>query len=240
MLLRLKEMNPLASVSVVSQSEAENLAQFALVASTGLASKQADQLDAECLAANKPHINFDSAGLYAFMLVNLGPKYEYTVKDKKEHMEYVPIQRIFASRWSNPKTFPTRQYHKVPDLFFAICALRAMDDKAAEESIDAAKRIKQDGAESANAAFTARAENVLSKLQRDRALPYDLNTSSIVSMMSALVKKHQFSPTCAVLGGLVGQEVIKVLGRKDAPILNCMFFDGSYGAAIVKKLGHDE
>lgn len=39
-----------------------------------------------------------------------------------------------------------------------------------------------------------------------------------------------------MLGGLVAQEVIKILTLKDAPLQNWLFFDGSTGAGVVQKL----
>lgn len=44
---------------------------------------------------------------------------------------------------------------------------------------------------------------------------------------------HEFSPTCAVLGGLLAQDVLKALGRRDAPTDNFFVFDGVTGQGSV-------
>jgi len=41
---------------------------------------------------------------------------------------------------------------------------------------------------------------------------------------------HEFSPVCAVLGGLLAQDVLKALGRREAPLDNFFVFDGVTGA----------
>ena len=41
----------------------------------------------------------------------------------------------------------------------------------------------------------------------------------------------QLSPVVAVLGGLIGQEIVKGLSGKDEPVQNILTFDGSEGCA---------
>ncbi|XP_078000859.1 SUMO-activating enzyme subunit 1-like isoform X2 [Glandiceps talaboti] len=47
----------------------------------------------------------------------------------------------------------------------------------------------------------------------------------------------ELSPVCAVVGGIVGQEVIKAFSGKDAPHNNFFFFDGVEGSGIVDQIG---
>lgn len=44
----------------------------------------------------------------------------------------------------------------------------------------------------------------------------------------------QLSPICAVFGGLVGAEVLKVLSGKDEPYQNVVLFDAQENAAVVQ------
>ncbi|KAF8527508.1 hypothetical protein BU17DRAFT_81694 [Hysterangium stoloniferum] len=46
----------------------------------------------------------------------------------------------------------------------------------------------------------------------------------------------EFSPVCAVLGGLLGQDVLKALGGRDPPIANLFVFDGQTGSGAVSRL----
>lgn len=47
---------------------------------------------------------------------------------------------------------------------------------------------------------------------------------------------HEFSPVCAVLGGLMGQDVLKALGGRDPPIANLFVFDGHTGSGATSRL----
>jgi len=43
-------------------------------------------------------------------------------------------------------------------------------------------------------------------------------------------------PVCAILGGVLGQEVIKAVSQKDEPICNYFYFDGLSGAGTARKI----
>ncbi|XP_069738365.1 SUMO-activating enzyme subunit 1 isoform X1 [Phaenicophaeus curvirostris] len=47
----------------------------------------------------------------------------------------------------------------------------------------------------------------------------------------------EMAPVCAVVGGVLGQEVVKALSQRDPPHNNFFFFDGIKGNGIVERLG---
>ncbi|XP_068601262.1 SUMO-activating enzyme subunit 1 [Brachionichthys hirsutus] len=47
----------------------------------------------------------------------------------------------------------------------------------------------------------------------------------------------EMSPVCAVVGGVLGQEVVKALSQRDAPHRNFFFFDGRAGSGMVDYFG---
>lgn len=51
---------------------------------------------------------------------------------------------------------------------------------------------------------------------------------------------HFFPPTLAILGGLLAQDVLRALSRKDSPITNLLVLDSMGGAASVGRWGMDE
>lgn len=65
------------------------------------------------------------------------------------------------------------------------------------------------------------------------SLNYKLNTMR--SSMSATAT-HEFSPVCAVVGGMLAQDVLKALAAREAPIANFFTFDGSTGSGTVSRL----
>jgi ubiquitin-like 1-activating enzyme E1 A len=47
---------------------------------------------------------------------------------------------------------------------------------------------------------------------------------------------HEFSPVCAVVGGVLAQDILKTLAAREAPIANFFTFDGNTGAGTVCRL----
>ncbi|KAM3570119.1 hypothetical protein VYU27_007816 [Nannochloropsis oceanica] len=42
----------------------------------------------------------------------------------------------------------------------------------------------------------------------------------------AISGRTELSPVCAVIGGILGQEILKAVSRKGEPALNCFLWDG--------------
>lgn len=47
---------------------------------------------------------------------------------------------------------------------------------------------------------------------------------------------HEFSPTCAVVGGILAQDILKALAAREAPIANFFTFDGNTGGGSVCRM----
>ena len=43
-------------------------------------------------------------------------------------------------------------------------------------------------------------------------------------------------PICAIVGGLVSQEIIKIVSKKDDPVVNSLYYDGLSGAGIIENM----
>lgn len=48
----------------------------------------------------------------------------------------------------------------------------------------------------------------------------------------------QVSPVCAIVGGVLAQEIIKAVSHKDPPHKNFFFFTTLDGAGVVECIGH--
>ena len=55
----------------------------------------------------------------------------------------------------------------------------------------------------------------------------DLDTHAKLVRRLALGARGQLSPVCALLGGVVGQEVLKAVSGKFTPIKQWFYYDGS-------------
>uniref|UniRef100_A0A3Q3BQQ1 SUMO1 activating enzyme subunit 1 n=1 Tax=Kryptolebias marmoratus TaxID=37003 RepID=A0A3Q3BQQ1_KRYMA len=64
------------------------------------------------------------------------------------------------------------------------------------------------------------------------ALSSDLLNDDFISYCFSEV-----SPVCAVVGGVLGQEVVKALSQRDAPHRNFFFFNGRKGSGVVDYFG---
>lgn len=53
----------------------------------------------------------------------------------------------------------------------------------------------------------------------------------------ATTAAHEFSPVCAVVGGMLAQDILKALAAREPPIANFFTFDGNTGAGTVSRLG---
>jgi len=48
---------------------------------------------------------------------------------------------------------------------------------------------------------------------------------------------HEFVSSCAIVGGVLGQDVLNCVGGKEEPVRNFMVFDGDLGEGGVWALG---
>ena len=48
---------------------------------------------------------------------------------------------------------------------------------------------------------------------------------------------HELSPVCAIVGGIIGAELIKLISGKDPPMNNVFLFDGHKSEGVVHRLG---
>ncbi|GAA5845811.1 hypothetical protein JCM3766R1_000323 [Sporobolomyces carnicolor] len=51
------------------------------------------------------------------------------------------------------------------------------------------------------------------------------------------LRGHEFAPSCAIVGGVLGQDVLNTVGGKEEPVRNLMVFDGDLGEGGVWALG---
>ena len=47
----------------------------------------------------------------------------------------------------------------------------------------------------------------------------------------------EFMPVCAIIGGVMGQDVLNTLGGREPPVINLFTYDGTSGAGDFYQLG---
>lgn len=53
----------------------------------------------------------------------------------------------------------------------------------------------------------------------------------------ATLQSAEFAPTCAIVGGILGQDVLNAVGGKEEPVRNLLVYEGQTGQARVWGLG---
>ncbi|KAL3696826.1 hypothetical protein R1sor_010902 [Riccia sorocarpa] len=76
------------------------------------------------------------------------------------------------------------------------------------------------------------------ELLQEQVLSWKTMVPAIESLFKKIAEAGSFelSPVCAILGGVLGQEVLKLLSCKGEPIQNFFFFDASDGKGMVEEV----
>jgi hypothetical protein len=77
--------------------------------------------------------------------------------------------------------------------------------------------------------------------QQQQQQPVNAFNSSIVDLHHCnrqLVQswRRDLAPTCAILGGIVAQEIIKIVSGKGQPLSNVFTFDGLHGPGLIDSI----
>ncbi|GAV90346.1 ThiF domain-containing protein, partial [Cephalotus follicularis] len=79
----------------------------------------------------------------------------------------------------------------------------------------------------------------VSKLKKELCEANSLNESYIPdALLERLVGAKEFPPVCAIIGGILGQEVIKAISGKGDPLKNFFFFDAMDGKGTVEDISN--
>ncbi|KAG2151348.1 hypothetical protein DEU56DRAFT_777406 [Suillus clintonianus] len=86
------------------------------------------------------------------------------------------------------------------------------------------------------------AASELGKIANSILATSDVNRQVLTSVPQDLIDAmstsaaHEFSPTCAVVGGILAQDILKALAAREAPIANFFTFDGNTGGGSVCRM----
>ncbi|XP_062115913.1 SUMO-activating enzyme subunit 1B-1-like isoform X2 [Humulus lupulus] len=134
-------------------------------------------------------------------------------------LKYPSFKEAISVPW---KTLP----RKVSKVFFAMRVLERFEEaegrKPGEVSNDDLPGVK--------------------KLKKELCESQSLNESHIPdALLERLVTNgREFPPVCAIVGGILGQEVIKAISGKGDPMKNFFFFDAMDGKGIIEDISSSE
>uniref|UniRef100_A0A8C6Z9M4 SUMO1 activating enzyme subunit 1 n=2 Tax=Nothoprocta perdicaria TaxID=30464 RepID=A0A8C6Z9M4_NOTPE len=137
----------------------------------------------------------------------------------KKRAGFCPLKEALAVEWSGEKARAALR-RTAPDYFLLQVLLKFRTDKGRDPS-------PQSYGEDSKLLLQIRGD-VLDALGVGTDLLPDDFPSYCFSEMA---------PVCAVVGGVLGQEVVKALSQRDPPHNNFFFFDGIKGNGVVERLG---
>lgn len=136
---------------------------------------------------------------------------EVDEKENKEIVtvldEYVPLSEIFSSK-KLPKQLNRRQLKRLSPALPLIMSLLGID-RPADPADDVDKALLK---------------SVLAKVCKSLGLAESVITEEYLDAFSTQAFA-EFAPVSAVLGGILAQDIIQYLGKKESPINNCLIFD---------------
>ncbi|WVR06645.1 hypothetical protein IAU60_003677 [Kwoniella sp. DSM 27419] len=217
-----------------------------VVVACDLPRSQLETIDAATRQAGTLFYAAGTYGFYGYVFADLGDSYEYVYNPKatpenpapglaKKSLSYPSLGKALSSQdWSKPATQAgaggspyrglTRNETKnaAPSVVLGLLALWEYETK--NEALPL-------GGEDQVAQMKASAERLRVDL--------GINAKALPTVDDAMIEHlahhatHFFPPTMAVLGGLLAQDVLRALSRKDKPIVNLLTVDTMGGVGTV-------
>ncbi|KAI0795282.1 hypothetical protein BC629DRAFT_1581846 [Irpex lacteus] len=241
---RIEALNPLVKVetyhdeSILQDKALDDLISGVnLVCATDWDREGLIRINSVCRRFSKPFYSGGSYGLLGYIFCDL-LKHDYISPDRagptnkdsgasknvKLTASYAPLEICLRDhRWSGLTRKQTKELN--PAAVFSILALweyQVRHEGNLPSDVDSAGEIE------------AIAADLVTKAQVNRqALPHV--PKELVESV-AVTASHEISPVCAVVGGMLAQDILKTLGAREAPIANFFVFDGNTGAGTVVKM----
>lgn len=220
----LKEFNPMVHVSVekgdISTFGVEFFGKFdaMVISCCSLAKKKLINQKCRKLSKRVAFYTVDCRGSCGEIFVDL-KDYKYSKKKLEEtvecQLEFPSFEDTISVPW---KALPKR----VSKLYFAMRVIEQFED-----------------AEGRNPGETSIADlpGVL-KLRKELCETNSVNESQIPDALleRLLMDTSEYPPVCAIIGGILGQEVIKAISGKGDPLKNFFFFDAMDGKGLIEDI----
>ncbi|TFK27985.1 hypothetical protein FA15DRAFT_665739 [Coprinopsis marcescibilis] len=235
---RIESLNPLVTVETVSRDlpadspDFESLIQNVdLVCATDEARDTLILINNLCRKHRKPFYSGGTYGIFGYIFSDL-LDHEYLAPDRsapkepksiKTTAKYAPLQVALEHKWSGLTRRQTKEVN--PGLTFSILALWQFQSRHNSElptKIEDATELEA----IANALVSQAGVNKQALPNIPRTFVESLSTTA----------RHEFSPVCAILGGMLGQDILKALGGREPPIANFFVFDGTSGSGTVCRM----
>ncbi|XP_023667860.1 SUMO-activating enzyme subunit 1 [Paramormyrops kingsleyae] len=248
---RAQYLNPMVEVKAdterVESKPDEFFLQFDAVCLTGCPRDLMVRIDQVCAQKNVKVFCGDVFGYHGYMFSNLGPEHHFV--EEKAKVVKPSEDANDRPEAKKPRVDPTETTMVKKTASF--CSLKeALEiDWTNEKAKAGLKRtpadyfllqvllkFRTDKGRDPHPGTFAEDSSLLQQIRDDvleaQGLGSELLSDNFVS--------HCFSemaPVCAVVGGVLAQEIVKALSQRDPPHRNFFFFDGSKGSGVVDYFG---
>lgn len=237
---KIESLNPLVTVETVPsfvplepQNLDATLQDIDLICVTDADRDTMIRVSDACHLQKKPFYAGGSYGLIGFIFADLSD-HEYLAPDAsdpkdpskrvKKSLNYCPLKTALKPySWGKLNRVQTKDLN--PAVVFSVLALWEFQARHGGRLPDEDECAHELG-DIASALFSAANINkrVLGSMPKD--------ITQILSTTAA----HEFSPVCAVVGGMLAQDMLKALSAREPPIANFFVFDGNTGHGSVCRM----
>lgn len=249
-LQRAQQLNPMVQVTAdaddISSKSDSFFHSFDLVVATNCSSDQLIHINDVCHSNGVKFFSADVFGFYGYMFADLGhhkyveeklkviktaesktastdgePEAKRRKVDVNETMvvqkfaEFYRLKEALASKLDDK---PAKILKRLPPVYFIVKVIMKFQRQYERrpQSVTNPEDVEK-----------------LLKLREEVMEEFNVN-QVILSNEFASHCTAQVSPVCAIVGGIVGQEVVKAVSGKDAPLNNFFFYDGLEGHGSVE------
>jgi len=236
---RIENLNPLVAVEIVTTASVlegelfEDLVRRVdLVCVTDWDRDGLIRMNEACHRNGKPFYAGGTYGLLGYVFCDL-LSHDYIDPDRSATKEaakivrktvvYTPLKDALRHKWTNLTKRQTKEVN--PVVVFTILAIWQYqsihggnlpdDSNAAEELLSIANSL-------------------IKEADINKQVLSGVPTSPIEAMSTTAA--HEFSPVCAIVGGMLAQDILKALAGREPPIANFFTFDGNTGGGTVVRM----
>ncbi|XP_051536006.1 SUMO-activating enzyme subunit 1-like isoform X1 [Myxocyprinus asiaticus] len=248
---RAQSLNPMVEVKAdtepVESKPDDFFFQFDAICMTGCSKDLMVRVDQLCTSRNIKIFCGDVFGYHGYMFSNLGLEHHYV--EEKPKVVKASDEANDGPEAKKPKIDPNETTMVKKTVSF--CSLKeALEvDWTNEKAKSCLKRVPTDyfllqvllkfrtdkGRDPQPASF-AEDSSLLLQIRDDVLESLGMSTEQLPNTFVSYCFS-EMSPVCAVVGGVLGQELVKALSQRDAPHRNFFFFDGLKGSGLVDYFG---
>ncbi|KIK69661.1 hypothetical protein GYMLUDRAFT_34053, partial [Collybiopsis luxurians FD-317 M1] len=234
---RIESLNPLVTIETVPSFDALDNQNFEstingvdLVCVTDWDRDDLIRMNDICRRSRKPFYSGGTYGLLGYIFCDL-LEHDYISPDRsapkdaqksvKVRASYPSLEDALRHRWSALSKRQTKELNPAP--VFSIISLWQF--QSTQNRLPSAQDTDQ---------LQSIADSLVSAADVNKQVLTKVPRSLIESV--SMTAAHEFSPVCAIVGGMLAQDILKTLAARESPIANFFTFDGNTGGATVCKM----